>query len=306
MNVIKAINNTLNIAKKYFVKNKPQILIRGGMVVSAAGTVAACAATYKHIDRILDTTKEKLETAENNKEKRQAITYCAGEFAKAYALPVVLTAVGYTSIELGNREHVKIEGMLTEKAASFAASYLTLRKRMEEKLGKEKADEIRLGIEDVKETVEIEKNGKKKKEVSERKEIDEETALDASPFAFFFDKTTSNCASNIGDLNADKDYNLDFVETVRKECQYLLDNFETEMTMPFILDKLGLPITTAALTAGYVRGDTIDFGVMEASQWCSSRSAKYLTDCLLLDFNCRPDIRPFLPKSLDSHQMEMK
>ena len=304
MNLIKIVNQTLSDGIKFFKKNKPQILIRGGMIVSAAGTVTACAATYKHVDRILDTTKQKLENAENKKEKRQAVGYCAAEFAKAFALPAVLTAVGYTSIELGNREHEKIENMLTEKAATFAASYLTLRKRMEEKLGKEKADEIRFGVDDVKETIEIEKNGKKKKETTERKEIDKETALDASPFAFFFDKTTSRCASNIGDPVADKEYNTAYVMEMIKECQKVLNVSGSEMLMPFILDKLDLQVTDAVVTAGYLPGDEIKVNIVDASKWCDSRTAKYLTDCILVEFvNCRPDLRPYLSKSSTKAQM---
>ena len=98
MNLIQIVNTTLNSAKRFFIKNQPKIFMVGGISLSAAGTITACAATYKHIDRILDTTREDLEESETGKEKVKAVAKCAGEIAKVYALPVALTAAGYGGI----------------------------------------------------------------------------------------------------------------------------------------------------------------------------------------------------------------
>ena len=66
MNFIQAITYTMNSCKRAFVKNKPRIFMVGGIGLTTAGTITACAATYKHIDRILDTTKERMEKAETS------------------------------------------------------------------------------------------------------------------------------------------------------------------------------------------------------------------------------------------------
>lgn len=300
MNILDITVNTLKLCKNGLCKlaKNPRVFIFGGMALSTAGTVVACAQTYKHTDRILDETKERLENAENGKDKAKAVGYCAAEFAKSFAVPAAMVVGGNIAIGHGNMMHEKYENHLAEAAATWAAGYAALRKRMEEKLGKEAADDIRFGVEEVKVTEEVEKNGKKKKEEKIEKRINPDTVLDASPLARFFDKTVSSCASNIGDPVADKEYNVSFLNMMQKECQSLLDNHMADIiTWPSVLDKIGLEIKTADMTAAWLPGDTVDFGIMEASKWASDNTKKYLYDCVLLNPNCRLDVRPYLRES---------
>ena len=140
MNLLQIVNSTLTECKKGLIrlKNHPRVFIFGGMAVSTVGTVAACAATYKHIDRIMDTTKEKLDNAKNGKEKAAAVGYCAAEMGKAFAGPAALVIAGNAAIAYGNHLHEEKEGILSEALTTVGAAYTALKERMEEKLGASK------------------------------------------------------------------------------------------------------------------------------------------------------------------------
>lgn len=293
-NLLYIVNETLNEGKKIFLKNKPKVFMIGGMTLSAAGTVTACAATYKHVDRIVNVTKQKMEDAEKSdnpgKEKLKAAGYCAGEFAKAFALPAGLIIAGNAGIGYANSLHEQHEAFLSEKVVEIGAAYTALKSRMEEKLGKEAADDIRLGVEEVKTIVEEDVNGKKKKKEETTKEMNAGNALLASPFAKFFD-SSSNCFEK--GLNQ---YNISFVSQIIRSQQYLLDNRLVDaITWAEILKMLDIQRDSSSLTAGWLPGDVIDLGLFNGRSEATRRFINGLEeDALLLDPNCRPDISDYL------------
>ena len=63
MNLLVAINETYNQGKRFFVRNQPRIFMTGGLILSGMGTVTACTATYKNIDKIIDRTKDRMDHA---------------------------------------------------------------------------------------------------------------------------------------------------------------------------------------------------------------------------------------------------
>lgn len=299
MNFIQALATTLTNCKKVIVKNKPRIFMFGGIGLSAAGTVTACAATYKHIDRILDVTREKMESADEaenpGKEKAKAVLSCAGEFAKTYAVPVALMAAGYGGIIYANHLHEVKENILSESLTTLGAAYTAYRKRVEEKLGKEEEENVRLGAKDVKETTEVTKDGKTKKTSQVVKEIDKLTGLEASPFAKFFDQS-SRCFSDAEDVIARAEYNMEFLKKMEEECNRIL-RVQGHLLLKDVYEKLDIPITKASLVAGWVYNnpdqvtdDYVDFGLYDKSKWATRRFVNGYEDVVLLDFNCSSNI----------------
>ena len=292
------------LSKLKGLKNHPRVFIFGGCAVAGVGTVAACAQTYKHVDRIVDTTKQKLEEAQTGKEKAAAYGYAAKEFGKAFVGPVALTAAGYGMVAYGNHIHEVKEEKLTEDLMTAVSAWAALKNRMEDELGKEKSDEIRYGVDEI-ETTEMYEDGTAKTEKT--KEIDKNTALNASLFSRFFDKTTSRCASNCGDPLADYEYNVSYVKGVLRACQNLLDTgLSDQITMAFVCDKLDLTTQGIDLPAGWLPGDKIEITIHSAKEWACRDRERYLKDCLLLDFNCRPDIRGLLPGPTEISEIDKK
>lgn len=297
MKLFEAVASVLTSAKKGFIKNKPRIFMIGGITLSAAGTVTACAATYKHIDRILDTTKDKMEKAEESenpgKEKVKATLQCVGEFAKTYAVPVALISAGYGGIIYANHLHEVRENILSESLTTLGAAYTAYRKRMEEKLGKEEEENARLGAKEVKETIEVEKDGKTKKTTQVVKEIDQLTGLEASPYAKFFDQS-SRCFED------DAEYNLAFLRRMEWEANEELKQ-QGHLLLADVYKKLDIPLTKESLVAGWVYNnknqisdDYVDFGLYDKTKWATRRFINGYESVVLLDFNCASNISDVL------------
>lgn len=290
MNLIQIVNSTLTECKKGLIrlKNHPRVFIFGGMAVSTVGTVAACAATYKHIDRIMDTTKEKLENAQNGKEKAAAVGYCAAEMGKAFAGPAALVIAGNAAIAYGNHLHEEKEGILSEALTTVGAAYTALKERMEEKLGAEEAENVRLDAKDVEE---VSEDGKKKK-TEVVKEIDQLTGLEASPYAKFFDQS-SRCYED------DPEYNMTFLKQMEWECNQQLMR-EGYLLLSDVYKKLDIPITKASLVAGWLYNhnnftdEYVDFGLYDKSKWATRRFVNGYESVVLLDFNCAANIADYI------------
>lgn len=290
-NLFDTIWYTLESGAKYFKKHKTKVFMHGGMALTTAGTVAACVATYKHVDRILDTTKEKMEAAneaENpGKEKLKAAGYCAFEFGKAYALSFSMITLGNMSIKHADSLHEQKEELLGNALTNMTTAYVTLKKRAEEKLGKEEADKIRLNSSDVEVTTD---DGKKK--TKETVEVLSDDALDGSPFAKFFDESCETWED-------DAEKNFSFL----KLMQWELDNQLKREGYLFLSDvyrKLGIQITKASLVAGWVYNNEeisdsyVDFGIFDIHKRANRRFVNGLENVILLDFNCSSNIADYI------------
>lgn len=304
MNFLVALGKTLSSFGRVVVKNKPRVFMIGGMTASALGTISACTATYNHIDRIMDKTKKRMEKADKSKnpgkEKFKATMCCVGEIAKTYAVPAALIGIGYAGIGYANHLHEVQEKNLSEALTTVGAAYTALKSRMEEKLGKEAADDIRLGATESVEEVEVEgKNGKKKKEEKVEKTIDQLTGLEASPFAKFFD-SSSRCFSDAEDVQARAEYNMEFLKQMEWECDQILKH-KGYLFLSEVYEKLDIPITKASLYAGWVYNskeqisdDFVDFGLYDKNKWATRRFVNGYEDVVLLDFNCAPNISDYI------------
>lgn len=292
MNVLEIVNATLNSGKRFFMKHRPRIFMIGGITLSAAGTVTACAATYKHIDRILETSKERMEEAEYaedpGKEKTKIMIKTAGDLAKTYAIPAALCTLGYGSIIYANHIQEQRQAILSESLTTLGAAYAAYRKRVEDKLGKEEEEKVRLGVNDAEV---ITMDGKKeKKETIELVEKDE--ALDASPFAKFFDET-SEC------YRGEPEYDMTFLKQMQFECNQQLKR-EGFLFLSDVYKKLDIPLTKASLVAGWILGEDelsdqfVDFGLYNEKNLATRRFVNGLENVILLDFNCSSNISDYI------------
>ena len=289
--VMNSVLGTLNIAKRFLMKNKPRIFMVGGIGLSAAGTVVACAQTYKHIDDICEKTKEKMdaaEVAENpGKEKAKAIGGAILDVAKTYAVPVALCTAGYGSIIYANHVQEQRQAVLSESLTTLGAAYAAYKKRVEEKLGKEEEEKVRLNISDGQI---IADDGKKQKK--EKVEFAGEDALDASPFAKFFDETSDCWTGN-------PEYDMTFLKIAQFEL-----NEELKRTgylfLSRVYERLGIPLTKASLVAGWIYGDDelsdqyVDFGLYDEKSRATRRFVNGLENVILLDFNCSSNIADYI------------
>ena len=189
----------------WFSANKPTLLTIGGIGCMLAGTVASCWATVK-VNRIISETNSKvrelkvrIEEAKTEEEKRalkkegqRLIRSATGRCALYYAPGVGLTGLGITGICFAGAEY---KSRLAKSAAAFSAVNALLSQyqtALIEKNGQDADDKIRLGvIEKKKLTHEV-----MDPDTGELKKVKEEiTVIDpnlmGSPYAFYFDETTS-------------------------------------------------------------------------------------------------------------------
>lgn len=291
-NLFDTIWYTLESGAKYFKKHKTKIFMHGGMALTTAGTVAACVATYKHVDRILDATKEEMEAAneaENPcKEKVKAIGHCALEFGKAYALSFSMITLGNLSIKHADRLHEQKEELLGNALTNMTTAYVTLKKRAEERLGKEEADKLRYDASDMEITTD---DGKKK--TKETVEVLSDNAPDASPFAKYFDETCE------GVWSEDPEENFSFLKMMQWECNNQLKR-EGYLFLSDVYKKLGIQITKASLIAGWVYNEEeisdpyVDFGIFDIHSRANRRFVNGLEPVILLDFNCSSNISDYI------------
>ena len=288
--ILGIVNETLATGKKFFLKNKPRIFMFGGIALSTTGTVVACAATYKHIDRVLDTAKDEIETAEDNKEKTKAIVKAAGNIAKTYAIPAAMIAVGNASIIYANHVQEQRQQILSESLTTLGAAYAAYRKRMEERLGKEEEEKARFDISEAEITTDKGDGKKPKKEKLEL--VDKDTALDASPFARFYDET---CETWCGE----PEYDLTFLKQAEFECNNQLKR-EGYLFLSDVYRKLGIQITKQSLVAGWLYNQEelsdsyVDFGIFNSKSRPNRRFVNCLENVILLDFNCSSNIADYI------------
>ena len=286
----------LESGKRAFNRNKPRIFMIGGIGLSAAGTITACAQTYKHIDRILDTCKENLDAAEElpeeevGKEKAKVLASTAGDLVKTYALPVALSAAGYGGIIYANHLQEQRQAVLSEALTTLGAAYATYKKRVEERFGKENAEAALLDSSEA--TVMTDEGDGKKPKKEEIEIVNADSALDASPFAKFFDESSRNWEDNA-------EYNMTFLKLMEKECNHILQ-MDGYLILADVYKKLDIPVTKASLVAGWIKDNEeisdnyVDFGVFDYHDRSKRRFVNGLENVVLLDFNCSSNIADYI------------
>lgn len=301
MNILSKVNGSINRIGFKAKKHSPEILVVAGIAGIITSTVMACRATTK-IEKILDTTKEKVDMIHDAVEKQvvNGEEYTKKDAGKDLAKVYVKTGVEFVkvygpSITLGTLSVLSIlkgHGILRKRYMSVAAAYTAVdksfkeyRNRVVERFGEGLDRELRYNIkaETVEETVVDEETGKKKK-VKNTVEYVDGNLSDYSPYARFFDETSEEYEED------DPEYNLMFLLKIQKWANDLLRSKKI-VFLNEVYRMLGLPETKAGQIVGW-RWDPdktdidnyIDFGIFKTYR-PNRRFVNGLESVLLMDFN---------------------
>lgn len=225
-------------------KHSPEILVVTGVVGTVVSTVLACKATLKVNDILADAkaTVENIHKVENDEELKQhytvkdkrkdlTITYTrtALELAKNYAPAIAVGVFSVTSILAGTNILRKRNVALSAAYATMSEGYSEYRKRVVERFGEEVDKELKYGVKarKIEKTV-VDENGKEKK-VKETIGVSDLSSF--SPYAVYFDKTTSAyCENNdLHDkffLNCQMNYANDLLKARKHKCVLLWELYE--------------------------------------------------------------------------------
>lgn len=257
-------NKTLSKVCFNLKKHSPEILVVTGIAGTVVSAVLACKATLK-VDDILSDAKEtvdKIHEAKENEElaeqyseqdakKDLAITYTktALSLAKVYAPAIAIGIFSVTSILAGTNILKKRNVALSAAYATMSEGYSEYRKRVVERFGEEVDKELKYGIKARKiDKVIVDENGKEKK-VKETIGVSELSEF--SPYAVYFDKTTSAyCENNeLHDkffLNCQMNYANDLLKARKHKCILLWEMYEALG----VLDSLTDDQIAAAMVVG--------------------------------------------------------
>lgn len=164
----KIANKVLTIAKE----KAPEICLGVGIGTLLFGTVSACKKTYSDAHKIAEVNEADIDEVKNNDELEQteksvelvkASFRSVGRFAKLYSGPIIETMMGWYAIGIGF-------GILKNRymnalliGSSLAASMISYRSRVAEKIGAEEEEKLYLGIKEEVITEKItDENGKTK------------------------------------------------------------------------------------------------------------------------------------------------
>lgn len=299
-NVLSKVSNSINRISFKTKKHSPEILVVAGIVGVVTSTVMACRATTK-IEKILDTTKEKVDIIHHAAEKQvvNGEEYTKKDAGKDLAKVYLQTGVGFVktygpSIALGTLSILSIlksHDILRKRNMALAAAYTAVdksfkeyRNRVIERFGDGLDRELRYNIkaETVEETVVDEETGKKKK-VKNTVEYVDGNLSDYSPYARFFDETSE-------EYTDDPEYNMLFLLKTQKWANDLL-RAKKIVFLNEVYKMLGLPETKAGQVVGW-RWDPdnedidskIDFGIFKTHR-PNRRFVNGLEPVLLMDFN---------------------
>lgn len=225
-------------------KYSPEILVATGVVGTVVTTVLACKATLKINDILTDTkeTVDKIHEAENSEQfkdeytaedakKDLTITYTktAVQIAKIYAPAVAVGIFSVTSILAGTNILRKRNVALSAAFTTVSEGFSEYRKRVVEKFGEDIDKELKYGIkaEKIEKTV-TDENGKEKK-VKETVGVSE--LSEYSPYAVYFDHTTSsyyenNDIHNNFFLNCQENYANDLLKARKHKNETLYEVWE--------------------------------------------------------------------------------
>lgn len=298
----KNISKTFNKIGLSLRKHSPEILIVVGVTGTVVSAVMACKATTK-ISNIIDQSKKDIDTIHNcvnnaelseeytqeDSKKDLTIVYIQTgvKIAKLYAPAVILGALSITSILASNNILRKRNVALAAAYSAVDKGFKEYRSRVVERFGEEVDKELKYNIKakKIEETV-IDDSGK---EIKVEKEVKIGGPNIASPYARFFDESSSA-------WEKDSEYNLMFL---RAQEQYANDKLRANgyLFLNEVYNMLGIPRTKAGQIVGWVYdeenplGDNyVDFGIYDINKEKSRDFVNGYERCILLDFNVDGDI----------------
>lgn len=220
--------DTKNTLALKWVKNKPELLIGAGVALTAVSVFIFCKKTLNTPEIIEDhkeamanvneAVKEKaIGPEEAKKEKAHITKETAVRVASNYLLPFLLYGLGTTAIIVGAVEGRTDRNELAAAVTAQGALIAGLRSRMEERFGKEVADDIYYDRNTVKYT-EMHNDG-----TTEERTVKTHPLGSGSPMEFIFSDQTSSKYEH-GDLGMR--YNIMLIKSVCKE-------FDDELNSPW-------------------------------------------------------------------------
>lgn len=279
-------------------KHSPEILMTVGIVGTVASTVIACKATTK-INKILDEKnymKEQIDIVmnddtydytEEDKVKDLTIIYTQTgvKLLKLYAPAIALGTLSIGCIVAGHN-------ILRKRNLALAAAYAVVdkgfkqyRKNVVDRFGEELDKELRYNIK-TKEVEKITKDGKGKEKVEKETvaEIDPSLLEEYSPYARFFDATSSY-------FEKDSELNLMFLRKTEDWANEKLKR-NGHLFLNEVYDMLGIPRSRPGQQVGWVYNSKdeladnhVDFGIYDITKEGSRRFVNGLEYNILLDFN---------------------
>lgn len=274
--VMKKFGRTMLKIRRY----SPEIATGAGIVCGVACVVVACVQTTK-LDKIIDSTKEKVDEIHKTKEDKhenytekdmsgdlvKVYARTSVDIVKLYAFPAGLGALSIAFILGGHR-------ILRKENAAAAAAYMALsesfaqyRKRVAEDQGQDKDREYLYGRKE-EAVVEIDNET----DTAVKKNVIKDNGC-ISPYARIFDEINPNFGpSHYG--------NMVFLKSVQQYCTDKLIA-QGHLFLNEVYDALGFPRSEAGQYVGWVYGmgdDFVDFGINDIEE-------KGDEDGFLLDFN---------------------
>lgn len=284
------------------IKYRPEIKLGLGIVCILGGTVLACMASRK-VDDVLEEADMRLAEIRSEDETNQLVTEgdtrkaLAKEYAricwtmaKLYGPSILLLTGGIASI---CSSHVELKNRSTAITAAYTAlgnAYNAYRQKIIEVLGEDEEEKIRLGVEkETRDVVVVDEDGNA---VPTVEELYSQVADPNSPFAIYFDETTSKHAVRSIDAN------WTFIMNAQAAANLAFSNQGKGGFYPllYVIDHLGMyqvlyrPEYKHFLTAGWVEGhgeDYIDFHAKKVTVTTHDNFGNPIREeKILLEFNC--------------------
>lgn len=300
--ILVKVQRTANKVGTKLQKHSPEILVVSGVVGMVAAAVMACKETTQ-LQELVDKAREDinnvtdyLESPEakdegyDEEKAKKAITALkirtVGSVAKLYAPSVALGVCSITAILASNNILHKRNVALTAAYTALETSFKDYRDKVVERFGEQVDKELKYGLtkEIVKEKV-TDENGKEK---TVKKEIDVVDDKLNSPYAKFFDQTSSYWEKN-------PEYNMMFLNTQQSYFNDLL-KVRGHVFLNEVYDALDIPRTSIGAVCGWVYDESnpdvdnfIDFGIFENKE-VNRRFVNGYESVILLDFNCEGNI----------------
>lgn len=258
----KAVLETTGRSMLLVQKNSPTILFASGVIGAVASTVLACKSTLK-LEAVLVDAQKTMELIDTVMATEDA--YSDKDRAKDKALLRVKTAVtvtklyapaigvGLISVAALTGSHYIMSSRQTALMAAYAAldrGYREFQARVQDELGVDRAEQLRVGSISVKEKDE---DGKTVK-VSKR-----DPGNGYSPYARLFDQHTSS------EWNEVHDYNIMALSAKQSWANNML-SMQGHLFLNDVYKMLGLEPTSEGQLVGWIKGskngdDFVDFGI---------------------------------------------
>lgn len=276
----------------------PEIALVGGIGLTIAGTILACRATLKSKD-VIDETNDKLDKLESELDSNekyeddsdlekvechveQEITRVKidmlGKLAKEYILPAAVYSAGIGLTLLSHKLQSDRIAALCAAYGTLNSAFIAYKERVEDVLGKEKAEVIEEGVSESA----IEKGINEK----DLKKVDGFDPRKISPYARFFDES---CKQWSPDLSKGGN-NFDFVREIQDYMNLKLES-RGYIFLNEVYESLDIPPTEAGQVVGWMSKENggvdgyIDLGLYSPYNTAVRQFVNGNEPSILLDFN---------------------